>query len=152
MDDVALAEAKRVAAIREAIHRDARRADEQLLDKYPDPQAYDTLRAADLAPVIRQIRQSNARLLELIAERKPLDIEAEFYKGKPLPIWLRDKIEASDASFKALTQVFRDLEHAIATVAERYEAPRERLARLWGGTAPGSMGPLVAFTAVAVKR
>ncbi len=149
---LAIAERKRAAAIKEASYRDARRADEQLLDKHPDLSTYRTQRSAELESAIRLLGPLNARLYELIAERKPLDLEAEFYKGKPLPTWLRDKLEASDASFTALTQMFRDLEHAIAIVVEKYEAPRERLARLWGGTPPGSMGPLVPTAPVAVKR
>jgi hypothetical protein len=88
----------------------------------------------------------------LIAERKPLDLEAEFYKGKPLPAWLQKKIEASEISFKVLTQVFLDLEHTLAGIVKKYHDSRERLGKLWAGAAAGSMGPLVPITAVANSR
>jgi hypothetical protein len=149
VEAVAGAEATRQAVIDEQIHRAAKRADDQLLEKYPDEATYRKLRAADLEPVIRQIGQATARFFELIAERKPLDLEAEFYKGKPLPAWLQKKIEASEISFKVQTQVFRDLEHELAGVVRKYHDPRERLGKLWAGAAPGSMGAVVPNAAVA---
>ena len=102
--------------------------------------------------MIRHIGQSTARLFELVAERKPLDLEAEFYKGKPLPAWLQKKMEQSDKSFRELTQTFGDLEHDLAVVVTKYEDPRQRLGKLWGGAAPGSMGPLISGTAVARSK
>jgi len=90
-----------------------------------------------------------ARRDRFIAERKPLDLEAEFYKGKPLPAWLHKKIEESDSSFRGVTQTFRDIEHDIAVIVKKYDDPRERLGKLWGGAAPGSMGPLVTVATVA---
>jgi len=152
VEDVERAQAARLALIKEQIRRAAKRADDQLVEKYPDEATYRKLRAADLEPVIRQIGQATARFFELIAERKPLDLEAEFYKGKPLPAWLQKKIEASEISFKVQTQVFRDLEHELAGVVRKYQDPRERLGNLWAGEAPGSMGPLVSNAAVAQAK
>jgi hypothetical protein len=143
------AEAKRLALIENGLRHDAKRADDQLLERYPDETAYRRLRAADLEPVTHHIGQATARLSQLIAERKPLDLEAEFYKGKPLPPWLHKKIEESESSFRGLTQNFRDLEHDLAAIVKKYDEPRERLGKLWGGAAPGSMGPLVPVTSVA---
>jgi hypothetical protein len=102
--------------------------------------------------VIRLVGQATARLVELVAERKPLDLEAEFYKGKPLPAWLHKKMEQSEKSFRELTQTFRDLEHDLAVLVKKYDDPRERLGKLWGGAAPGSMGPLVFVSGTAVAR
>ena len=152
VESVDAAEAQRLKDIDEQLRRDVKRADNQLLERYPDEATYLRLRAADLAPVIRLVGQATARLFELVAERKPLDLEAEFYKGKPLPAWLQKKMEQSDKSFRELTQTFGDLEHDLAVVVRKYDDPRQRLGKLWGGAAPGSMGPLVSVSGTAVAR
>jgi hypothetical protein len=69
-----------LAATRRAAHRKAREA------------ALDTVRLA--------IKATEDRLKELQAERKPLDNEAEFYKGKRLPPKLKGQIDANDTASK----------------------------------------------------
>jgi hypothetical protein len=147
IEAAAKAEAERLAGIAEQGRKDAKRADQQLLNRYPDEATYRRLRSADLDPVIRQIGQATTHLFELLEERKPLDMEAEFHRGKALPAWLEKKFDANDSSLRALAQRFRDLEHDLAVVVGKYDDPHQRLVKLWHGAEPGSMGLLVPLAA-----
>ena len=148
IEAAAKAEADRLAGIAEQGQRDAKRADQQLLNRYPDEATYRRLRSADLDPVIRQIGQATTHLFELLEARKPLDMEAEFHKGKALPAWLEKKFDANDSSLRALAQRFRDLEHDLAVVVGKYDDSHQRLVKLWHGAEPGSKGLLVPLAAV----
>jgi hypothetical protein len=111
-----------------------------LLYRYPDEATYRKLMAGDLAVVIGHLGGANARLAEVVAQRKPLDQQAAFYKDKPMPPALQARIDESEASFKALADVFRGLEQDVALIVDKYERPRERLEKLWAGAPLGSMG------------
>jgi hypothetical protein len=144
---VADAEERRLIAIRAQLGRDAVIADQQLLRKYANDAAHRKAHVADLEGVIRNIQLSTARFDELAAQRKPLDQEAMFYRGKPLPAALQRRIDASDASFNALGDVFRGLQAEVVDIEATRGRERERLARLWAGERPGSMGLLVPVSA-----
>jgi hypothetical protein len=130
-------------AVAAEIKQAAVRADRQLLSKFPDEAAHRKAHMDDLEGVIRNIRLTMARFAELLAQRKPLDEEAVFYRGKALPPPLQRKIDASDASFNALTDVFRALQQDVAGIEETRGNERKRLRELWAGTPLGSMGLLV---------
>ena len=128
----------------------ARREDWRWLDKYPDDASHRRAEAAELQAEMLPLRQANERLAQLIEERKPLDIEAEFYKNKPLsqwPEWLRRKLEKSDASFRALRDVFHLIEQDIDFIVAKYGNERGHLRMLWAGAAPGSIGFLKPLSA-----
>jgi hypothetical protein len=135
-------EAARIAAIAADGKRAAERADRQLRDKFPDEATHRKARVADLDDVNLNLRGAMRRLQQLKVERKPLDEEAKFYLGKPFPPVLKRSIDASEASFAALTDLFRGLEMQVAEIVARYRIERERLGKLWAGAPPGSMGLL----------
>ena len=139
-------------AIAAEIKQAAVRADRQLLFRFPDEAAHRKAHAADLDVVIRNIRFSTARFSELAAQRKPLDDEAAFHKGKVMPAALQRRIEASDASFDALRDVFRGLQAGVADIETKRGLERERLRLLWAGAAPGSLGLLASDAASAAPR
>jgi len=149
---VASAEAARVAAIAADVQLAAERADLQLLGRFRDEGIHRKAQIVELEGVIIHIRQAMERFGELKAQRKPLEDQAEFYKGKPLPPALQRAIDASDALFAAQTDVFRGLQGDVAEVVARYGNELDRLRKLWGGARPGSMGLLVpASTPVRTK-
>ncbi len=113
--------------------RAAAKADRQLLGKFPDEAAHRQLYLSKLDGVNSNIRFSAARFAELVVQRKPLNDEAAFYSGKPLPLTLQRKIEASDASFNALTDVFNGLRAEVATIEATRTAELEQLRKLWAG-------------------
>ena len=56
------------------------------------------------------------------AQRKPLDKEAEFYRGKPMPSWLKSKIDASDAQLAASAEILKSREQEL-----KYQEAMRRL-------------------------
>jgi len=137
---LACAEHARLATIVQDCWHAAVRDDRRRLERYPDEATHRKAEAAELAVVLVKLRTPNARLAELLAKRKALDGEAEFYKGKPLPRELQREVDASDASLQALRDVFRGLDGEVVGIVERYADERTHLRKLWGGAAPGSIG------------
>jgi hypothetical protein len=132
---------RELAAQRQA-QNEARRRDRQLLARYANEESHRRARTAALDSVHQAIRASEARLVVLAGERRPLANEAEFYVGKPLPAKLRQQLDANDAAVDA-TRVARATQEAeLVRVNRIYDIELERLRRLWAGAAPGSMGPL----------
>jgi len=147
----ASADEARAAAIQAEIKREAARADRQLLNRFPDEASLRQAQRAELEGAARNIDHAKVRLDQLIAERKPLDEEAKFYVGKRLTPALKRSIDASDASFNALADVFRGQEQQVVDIVAKYGTERERLSKLWAGAPPGSMG-LLAPTAAPSGR
>ena len=108
--------------------------------KYPDEAAHDKARAADLDIVRERLRSIERRLAELAAERKRLDEEAEFYKGKPLPPLLQRKIDENAAKVAALHVLKSHEEQATKYINDKHDIELERLKKLWAGSRAGSMG------------
>jgi hypothetical protein len=115
------------------VQQAATKADRQLLSKFPDETAHRKLYLSKLDSVNSNIRLSAARFAELVAQRKPLNDEAAFYRGKPLPLTLQRKLEASDASFNALTDVFNGLRSDVAAIEATRTVELEQLRKLWAG-------------------
>jgi hypothetical protein len=145
------AEQRRLAGIKAQIEREAVIADQQLVRKYPDEAAHRAAHAGDLDSVIRNIRLSAARFSELVRLREPLDDETAFYKGKPLPLALQRKIDANDASFMALTDVFNGLRAEVADVERKRHGELADLRLLWAG-ARRVDGALVMPTALSIRK
>ena len=114
------------------------RRERQFLTRHADETAHRGKQLDDLKPIVERIRRTGQRYDELAAQRAPLDKEAAFYVGKPMPAWLRAKLDASDAQFSALVDIFRGAEQDLAEVQARYQCERETFGKLWAGAGPGS--------------
>ncbi len=112
-----------------------RRADQQLLVRFPDRAAHRNAEREELEPVARHVRSTIPRLDELLAKRKRLEEEAEFHRGKPLPAPLQRQFDASDGSLAGLAETFRADEASVREIVARYEAERVHLERLWADNA-----------------
>ena len=130
---------RRAAADRMA-RQEAVRRDRNLLARYPDEAAHTRARVSALDTVRSAMEASESRLRDLAADRKKLDQEAEFYKGKALPAKLQQAVDANEAS----TEAQRAL-----TAAQKAEL--DRLKKLRAGAAPGTLGPLVTSAAAEPK-
>ncbi len=135
------AAARRQAEAR-AAHNEAVRRDRNLLSRYPNEAAHRKAREASLDTVRAAMKNSEARLRELVAERKPLLSEAEFYVGKPLPVKLQGQLDANDAATAAQREVMVTQEAELDRVNQLYDVELARLKQLWSGAAPGSPGPV----------
>ena len=114
------------------------RLERQFLTRFADETAHRRAQLADLQPIVDRVRRGHLRYDELLAQREPLEKEAEFYKDKPLPAWLKTKLDANAAQFAALVDILRGAEQDIAEIRARYECQRTTFARLWSDAAPGS--------------
>jgi len=130
---------ERKAEIERAIQLDAARRDRNLMGRYPDEAAHARAREAALDTVRLAMRTSELRLAELAQERKPLQDEAEFYKGKRLPPKLKQQIEANEAATEAQRTAIANQQAELERVNKLYDAELARLKRLWAGAAPGSV-------------
>jgi hypothetical protein len=132
---------RKASAERMARIEDTRR-DKNLLARYPTEAAHRKARESALDTVRLAIKATEERMKILQAERKPLDSEIEFYKGKPLPPKLKAQIEANDTAVEAQKEAAANQQAELSRVNRIYDTELARLQRLWAGAAPGSMGPL----------
>jgi hypothetical protein len=142
-DERSAADAKdRAAEIAIARKKDAVRADLGLANRFPNEAAHSKARAAALDVVTGSLKASEVRLAKLARERKPLDDEAEFYVGKPLPTMLKTQIDANDAAVDAQRELMQNQKIEAIRINASYDIQLDRLRRLWAGAQAGSMGPL----------
>ena len=142
-DERAEAEARDLeAAAERARQQEARRRDRNLLARFPNEAAHRKAREAALDDVRKALRTSEARLVALAKERKPLTDEAEFYVGKPLPLKLKLALDSNDASSDAQRSLAQNQRQEVVRIDTLYDAELERLRKLWSGAQPGSMGVL----------
>jgi hypothetical protein len=127
---------KRIAAEKLA-RAEAVRRDRLLLERYPDQATHEKAREAALDDVRAATQLSRARVAELVRERKPLDDEAEFYKGKPLPAKLKAQIDANDAAAAAQADVQATQRAEMDRIGKRFDEELALLKRLWAGAPPG---------------
>lgn len=139
---------ERKAAEQRAAQTEAVRRDRNLLARYPDEPSHRRAREAALDTARAALQASEKRLKTLATERKPLDAEAEFYSGKPLPMKLRQEIDANDALTEAQRAAIATQEAELQRINRLYDGELERLRRLWAGAPPGSLGPLPTAQAV----
>ncbi len=111
--------------------------DKLLLKNNPDKAAHDAARVRALDEVRRSIEKIDERRKLLLAERKPLLDEAEFYPGKPLPAKLKSALDSNDAALSAQEQLRQGQEAEMARNNKRYDEELERLRKMWAA-APGT--------------
>jgi hypothetical protein len=132
---------RRAAEARAAL-ADAVRRDRNLMARYPNEDVHHKAREASLDTVRLAIKASEIRLRELAAERKPLLDEAEFYKGKPMPLKLKQQLDANDAATDAQRSATANQEAELVRINRIYDGELDRLRRLWAGAMPGTLGPV----------
>jgi len=127
-------------ALARAQQREAVRRDRNLLQRFPNEAAHHKARESALDDVRKSLTISESRLAALEKERKPLMDETEFYVGKPLPLKLKQAIDANDATTEAQRTLVANQKAELVRINKIYDDELERLRRLWGGAQPGSLG------------
>ncbi|MDQ2735621.1 MAG: hypothetical protein M3Y55_11685 [Pseudomonadota bacterium] len=141
-DEAAAMEAKeREANAQRVARNDAIRRDRNLIARFPDETAHNKARAKALDDVRNAVRVSQARVIQLTAERKPLLEEAEFYVGKSKPSKLSLALDANDALLEAQKSLIQNQQMEEIRINALYDAELARLRRLWAGAPAGSLGP-----------
>lgn len=118
--------------------RRAARLENQFLTRFPDEAAHRRVEAADLKLVADRIEVAKARRRELLEQRRPLEKELEFYKNKPVPAWLQNKVDANDAHLAAIDDILKNREQDLAEIRARFQCLRDTYGKMWTGAAPGS--------------
>lgn len=125
----------------ESTRNDAIRRDRNLMARYKDEASHNKAREGALDVVRKSVKSSQQRLADLEQERKALQAEAEFYKGKELPRQLKVQFEANAVTTEAQRSLVATHEAELNRVTAVYDGELARLRKLWGGAAPGSLGP-----------
>jgi hypothetical protein len=133
---------QRDAEAEEVARKDAIRRDRNLMQRFPSEAAHATAREKALDDIRISVRNSEARIAQLKAERKPLEDEREFYVGKPLPTKLKLSLDSNDASLEAQKALAQNQQTELLRITALYDAELLRLKKLWAGATPGSLGPL----------
>ncbi len=118
--------------------RSAERLEEQFLRQFPDEDSHRRAQVAELNEVAARIRFAANRFADLRLERKPIDSELELYKKKPLPADLARRLDANEARFAALADVFRGEESQVKNIETRFTCKRAEFGMRWHGGTLGS--------------
>jgi hypothetical protein len=122
-----------------AAQQDAVRRDRLLLMRYPTEAEHRKARDLALDDVRASVRNSERRIAELTAERKPLQDELEFYKGKTLPPKLKQSLEFVDVAIDAHKTLIQNQQAEMQRITQNFDQELERLKKLWAGAPAGSM-------------
>ena len=128
---------------------DAVRRDRNLVARFPNEAAHRKSREAALDTVRLATKASELRLKELAVERKPLLEEAEFYKGRQIPLRLKQQLDAIDAGVEAQRSAAANQEAELVRINKLHDVELERLRRLWAGATAGSLPPVQSAPATA---
>jgi hypothetical protein len=132
------AKERKEAAVREA-KSEAVKRDRNLMQRFPNVAAHQKAREQALEVTQFAITQSEARLLDLERERKPLIEETEFYKGKQMPGKLKGQLDANDAATAAQKELLVTQKAELERASKLYDTELAHLKKLWAGAAPGSL-------------
>jgi hypothetical protein len=132
-------EALHQQALVEQARKDAVRRDRNLMGRYPTEATLNKGRQAALDDVRKAMASSQKRIADLKAERKGLDADAEFYKGKPLPFKLRASIDGNQASQQAQQDIVENYKAEAVRINGLFDVELARLRKLWAGAEPGSL-------------
>ncbi|MDH0865532.1 hypothetical protein [Mitsuaria sp. GD03876] len=138
-EQVAADQRKRNEEVQRAAQQDAIRRDRNLLQRFADQAAHQRAREGALDDIREAMQQSEKRLQVLATERKPMLDEAEFYKGKRLPLKLQHQLDTNEAAAAAQRESIDNQKAEIVRVNKLYDEELSRLKRLWAGAAPGSL-------------
>ncbi|MES2422820.1 MAG: DUF4124 domain-containing protein [Pseudomonadota bacterium] len=128
-----LEEKERLAAIANARIVEVRRRDRALFVRYPNPQAHDRERVANIAKIDEVIKAANKRIAELAQQRVAADAEMEFYVHNPAraPETLKRKLSDIEGSMTIQQRFIAEQENEKKRVHARFDEERVRLQALW---------------------
>ncbi len=135
-------EARRRRQIEESSQKDLARHDRNLLSRFPTEAEHRRARQTALEPLRLALTNNEKRLADLQRERRKLEEEAEFYKGRTLPRPLQSRLDDNQASREAQHTSMQSHEAEMARIGALYDEEFARLQRLWNGAKPGSLGPV----------
>lgn len=126
-------EKERQADEQRARDGEEKRRDRALLLRYPNRAIHDKERALALAQVDEVIKASAKRTLELVEQRRQIDLEMEFYLRDPskAPTSLKRRIEDNDSSAAVQKRFIAEQDIEKQRVNARFDEELSKLKQLW---------------------
>ncbi len=126
------AKAKQEAEARSA-QIEERRRDRALVIRYPSQEVHDHERAAALAQAAVSTQAANKRIEELLADRRQVDAEMEFYKKDPTkaPQSLRRQIDDIEQNIAVQKRFIGEQDNETRRINTRFDEELTRLRQLW---------------------
>ena len=112
---------------------DEKRRERALMLRYPNPAAHQRERSAALALVDEVIASSQKRSVELVAERKAIATQMEFYAKDPTkaPMALKSRSEGNDANMRAQQAFVASQVLEKQRINQRFDEELQALQALW---------------------
>ena len=110
------------------------------------------IQAQDTRILVKLEDQLCLRRADLEQERRPLLVEAEFYKNKPMPPKLKSKLEYIEVAADAQRTLVVNQQAELVRINGLYDEELARLKKLWDGALPGTVGPVPAAVSGANKK
>ena len=123
------AEQKKKREIAEAAERQ-QRADQALLSTYADEKDLDTARDRAVVELERSIKSAEGKLVDLNKAKAKLATDTEFFKGKPLPPDLKQKIARNQTALTEQQAAIDEKKKEAEETKAKFEGYRKRLEEL----------------------
>lgn len=119
-----------------------RRRERALMTRYPNQGVHDKERADALAQIDEVIGAVNKRELALVAQRKDINLELEFYQNdvNKAPNWLKRKIEDNEKQMLVQKRFLDEQAQEKQRINARFDEELAKLRQLWtaaGGSRTG---------------
>jgi hypothetical protein len=124
---------RRAEAEKEARIQEEKRRDRALLVRYPNQAVHDKERQEALLQIDEVISAVNKREVALVAQRKDIDTEFEFYSSDPnkAPMWLKRKREDNEKQMEVQKRFLADQIQEKQRVNARFDEELVKLKQLW---------------------
>lgn len=116
-----------------SLQAEERRRDRALLIRYPSKDGHDGERAVALAQAAGATQAANKRIEELLADRRKVDAEMEFYKKDPAkaPQLLRHQIDDISQNIVVQKRFIGEQDNEARRINTRFDEELARLKQLW---------------------
>ena len=116
-----------------SVQAEERRRDRALVIRYPAKDVHDLERATALAQAAAATQAANKRIEELLADRRKVDAEMEFYKKDPskAPQSLRRQIDDIAQNMAVEKRFIGEQDHEARRINSRFDEELARLRQLW---------------------
>ena len=116
--------------------REKKQRDSALLAAYPSEAQLEASRRRSLASTSDSMKASQARLADLVNERKAYVQEGDQYRDKPMPPLVRRRLDDNQAAIDDEEAAVKQREADIERINQRFDEDLRRLRELSGAT-PG---------------
>jgi hypothetical protein len=119
-----------------------KRRERALMIRYPSQAVHDKERAEALAQIDEVIGAVNKRELALVAQRKDINVELEFYQGdaSKAPNWLKRKIEDNEKQMGVQKRFLDEQVQEKQRINARFDEELAKLRQLWAPAAATRTG------------